>query len=131
MSSNTHDKIDTFFNSLPEPNKAICTALRKVILDNMPGTIEIIAHGVPGYTITGKSSDRIVYIAPQNGWVNLGFFFGADIPDPEGLITGEGKRMRHIKITDKKQAASPAIKEIIKQAWAKAPGDIASLKAKK
>jgi hypothetical protein len=30
--------------------------------------------------------------------VSIGFFHGADLPDPQGLLEGGGKRMRHVKL---------------------------------
>jgi len=124
-------ELESFLSRQTETNRKLCTLLRKAALESMPGTIEIIAHGALGYTTSGSASSRIVYIAPQKSWVNLGFFFGADINDPENLLTGEGKRMRHIKIKNEVDAKRPSIKEIITQAWQKAGADIASISRKK
>jgi hypothetical protein len=30
--------------------------------------------------------------------VNIGFFRGASLPDPAGLLQGDGKYMRHVKL---------------------------------
>jgi hypothetical protein len=30
--------------------------------------------------------------------VNIGFYQGAALPDPAGLLEGSGKRMRHVKL---------------------------------
>jgi hypothetical protein len=30
--------------------------------------------------------------------VNVGFFRGADLPDPHGMLEGTGKLMRHVKL---------------------------------
>jgi hypothetical protein len=38
------------------------------------------------------------YVAAFAAHVNVGFFHGADLPDPAGLLTGSGKRMRHLKL---------------------------------
>lgn len=38
------------------------------------------------------------YVDTFKSHVNVGFFCGADLPDPHGLLEGTGKRMRHVKI---------------------------------
>lgn len=38
------------------------------------------------------------YVAAFTAHVNVGFFFGAFLPDPAGLLEGTGKRMRHVKL---------------------------------
>ena len=34
---------------------------------------------------------------PSGAYVNVGFFHGAALDDPAGLLEGTGKRMRHVK----------------------------------
>jgi len=50
--------------------------------------------------------------------VNLGFFYGGFVPDPEGLLIGSGKRMRHLKIRSVQETENPAIASLLVQAWA-------------
>jgi len=38
------------------------------------------------------------YVNAFKGHVNVGFFRGAEIADPEGLLEGTGKFMRHVKL---------------------------------
>ena len=35
---------------------------------------------------------------PTSKWVNLGFYQGVGLADPEGLLEGTGAKMRHVKI---------------------------------
>lgn len=120
----TSKEVKEYLAGLSAEERKICTKLREVVLRNMPGCNELIAHSALGYSTTASSFDRIAYIAPQSGWTNLGFFFGSDIPDPGKLLTGTGKRMRHIKIKEAAQADNPAIDAILQAAWQKAPADI-------
>jgi hypothetical protein len=46
-------------------------------------------------------------------YVNLGFPRGIDLPDPEGLLEGTGKRARHVKITDLEQIEAPEVAALI------------------
>ncbi|MFO1187192.1 MAG: DUF1801 domain-containing protein [Alphaproteobacteria bacterium] len=38
------------------------------------------------------------YVNAFRAHVNVGFFYGAALPDPAGLLVGTGKRMRHVKL---------------------------------
>jgi len=38
------------------------------------------------------------YVNVFKDHVNVGFFFGAELPDPTRLLEGTGKRMRHVKV---------------------------------
>ena len=38
------------------------------------------------------------YVAAFKAHVNVGFFQGASLDDPHGLLEGSGKRMRHVKL---------------------------------
>ena len=38
------------------------------------------------------------YVNAFTSHVNVGFFHGAELPDPHGLLEGTGKFMRHVKL---------------------------------
>ena len=38
------------------------------------------------------------YVNVFTSHVNVGFFHGAALPDPKGLLQGNGKSMRHVKL---------------------------------
>jgi len=39
------------------------------------------------------------FIKAFTNHINFGFWWGAKMDDPEGLLQGDGEKMRHIKIT--------------------------------
>jgi hypothetical protein len=45
--------------------------------------------------------------------VNLQLADGVDLPDPEGMMEGTGKRVRHVKVRSVEAAASPALRAIV------------------
>ena len=49
--------------------------------------------------------------------LNLGFFFGADLPDPTHLLQGTGKRMQHIKITPEAGCDDAAMVALLRHAY--------------
>ncbi len=96
--------------------KEIASELRALLAEVMPDITEVPwAHQkTVGYGVgTKKMSEHFCYLAPQKAHVNLGFNYGADLPDPDGLLEGSGKLMRHIKIRSLEDVKRPAIKQLI------------------
>ncbi|HEX5548622.1 MAG TPA: DUF1801 domain-containing protein [Ktedonobacterales bacterium] len=111
------ETVDELFPTTPPAVRAILGELRRVVCDTLPDATEILYHGALGYGATASGFDRILYVMPQNGYANLGFFYGIDVPDPSGLLEGTGKRMRHIKIRSILAAQNPAIVPLVWAAW--------------
>ena len=49
---------------------------------------------------------------------NVGFFLGAKLKDPAGLLAGTGKRMRHVTVTPGAPPDSKALGVLIQEAYA-------------
>lgn len=65
----------------------------------------------------GKMTDGYCYVMDQGGrYVNLGFFRGTELADPDGLLEGSGKRLRHIKVRSLDEAGSPRMAAMIVRA---------------
>jgi hypothetical protein len=112
------ETIAELFPSAPDEVRAIIASLQSTARATMPEALEVFHHGALGYGATASSFDRIVYIAPQNGYVNLGFFFGTHLSDPKHVLEGSGKRMRHIKVHSLQATANPDIIPLLQDAWA-------------
>jgi hypothetical protein len=78
----------------------LALTLREIILEEVPDASESIYQV---YTVavwfgfSGKMKDMFCYIATNAGHINLGFPRGSALPDPNRVLEGEGKAMRHIK----------------------------------
>ena len=57
--------------------------------------------------------DGYAYILPYKRWVNLGFYQGVDLADPEGLLEGTGAKMRHVKVRSVDEARRPAVRALV------------------
>jgi hypothetical protein len=62
------------------------------------------------------------YVNAFNAHVNVGFFRGAEIADPAGLLEGTGKFMRHVKLGPGREVNAPALMELIDTAYADIKG---------
>ena len=58
------------------------------------------------------------YVNAFRAHVNVGFFRGAEIADPDGLLEGTGKYMRHVKLRPESQVDAAALKALIETAYA-------------
>lgn len=59
----------------------------------------------------------LAYVNAFTHHVNLGFFRGAELQDPAGLLEGNGKFMRHIKLKPGVPVNSDAVLALIQQAY--------------
>jgi hypothetical protein len=58
------------------------------------------------------------YVNAFRAHVNVGFFRGAEIADPRGLLEGTGKFMRHVKLGPGREVVSGALSKLIETAYA-------------
>jgi len=70
-----YDTVDEYINSLPDRTKGELTKLRAKIKELVPGAVESMSYGMPGYKLNNKP---LVYFA---GWKDhIGFY-----PTPNGM----------------------------------------------
>jgi hypothetical protein len=58
------------------------------------------------------------YVNSFKHHVNVGFFYGALLEDPAGLLEGSGKRMRHVKLRPDAESNDAALEKLIYAAYA-------------
>ena len=57
------------------------------------------------------------YVNAFKAHANVGFFHGATLADPTGLLEGSGKRMRHVKLRPGKELDDAALSALIAAAY--------------
>jgi Domain of unknown function (DU1801) len=75
---------------------------------------------VIGYSATERASDCVVSLACGANGVSLSFYYGATLPDPEGLLLGSGRQNRFVRLESAKTLTEPAIERLIGAALAQA-----------
>ena len=99
--------------------QALTRDARALLANVMPGITEVpwARQKIAGYGVGPKKmSEHFCYLAPFKKHLNLGFFYGADLPDPQSLLEGAGKDLRRIKIRSAEQLKQPAVRALIEQA---------------
>jgi hypothetical protein len=101
--------------------RPIAQRLREVVVAVDPDSVEVVRLGDRAATYgvgPKKMSQGYAYIMPHKNWVNLGFYQGAFLPDPTGIMEGTGKKLRHVKVRSVEDAERPALRTLLEQALA-------------
>jgi len=101
---------------------AIARRLRTIIRAVDVSTVETVRLGDNAATYgvrPRKMTDGYAYIMPMRGYINLGFYQGAVLADPERLLEGTGKGLRHAKIRSLAEANRPSIRALVVVALAR------------
>jgi hypothetical protein len=76
---------------------------------------ELLHDGAPTVVVDGAG---FAYVNAFKAHVNVGFFRGAEIADPEGLLEGDGRFMRHVKLRPDEDVDAKALRRLIHTAYA-------------
>ena len=104
-----------------EPLIPVVERLRAVILEIHPDACEVVRLGDRAATYgcgPRKMIDGYAYVMPFKSWVNLGFYRGTSLTDPEKLLEGTGARMRHVKMRTVEDVERPGVRGLIRGACA-------------
>ena len=94
---------------------AAAVAVREAMPDaneqvDLPDRVLAFGFGPPGGV---RMRGLAVGLIPHASHVNVQLADGATIADPDGLIEGTGKRIRHVKCRSVEDAARPALRGIL------------------
>jgi hypothetical protein len=96
---------------------AAAHAIQSVILEELPTVVVMFDRG-DGLLAFGTSSamrDLLFALIPHAGWLNLQLADGATLPDPDRIVEGTGKRIRHVKLRSADAARRPAVRELVRE----------------
>jgi hypothetical protein len=92
--------------------------------ERFPGAVEMVYDKkrgmVVGFCPDERASNVINSIGVYSKWINLYFFEGDSLPDPDGLLQGSGHTVRHIRIDSAADLDRPAVKALMAEALKRA-----------
>ena len=116
---------DADLGTLLEPHSAtvrhVFGALRTLVGDVMPDAQEQVdlpdrllafGFGPPGGV---RMPGLAVALIPHTAHVNLQLADGALLPDPDGIVEGTGKRIRHVKCRSLDDVARPTLRSLLEE----------------
>ncbi|MEO8103139.1 MAG: DUF1801 domain-containing protein [Betaproteobacteria bacterium] len=106
--------IDTWMRAHPGELGAIAQHWFTVIRNGGVDVRELLHDGHPTACVGDAA---FAYVNAFKAHVNVGFFCGAEIADPTGLLEGTGKFMRHVKLRPESSVNVTALEELIEAAY--------------
>ena len=88
-----------------------------------PDVRELLHDGRPTACVEDAA---FAYVGAFTAHANIGFFQGATLPDPAGLLQGAGKRMRHVKVRWGRDVDEAAVSALIGAAYRDMRGRLAA-----
>lgn len=115
-SSVKHDpEIDAWMDRHPDDLGSIARHWFQVLRRCGDDVRELLHDGHPTACVGDAA---FAYVNAFREHVNVGFFRGADIPDPDHLMQGTGRYMRHVKLGPRYRVDSRALEALVRSAYA-------------
>lgn len=114
-----HPDFERILSDKPVPMQFLYKDIRRSVLQACPTCNELLYHThalSSVYSLSDKLKYAFCHIPVYGNHINLGFNFGADLDDPHGILSGSGKKIRHVSIRESSDLSHPAIVRLIKDA---------------
>lgn len=108
-------EIDRWFATRGEPLGAIARHWFELIRRCGNDVRELMHDGCPTACVHDAA---FAYVNAYTAHVNVGFFYGAWLPDPGNLLVGSGKRMRHVKLRPETAVDATALGGLVSASYA-------------
>jgi hypothetical protein len=116
-------RLDSFLAKFTPEVDALAHDLIARMRARLPGAAIIVYDNynalAVGFGPTEKPSHAVLSLAVFPRWVTLCFLQGAGLPDPSGILSGQGSRVRHVRLHDSKALDDPIIEALIAEAAAR------------
>ena len=107
--------IDAYVESRNPALKNVVAAVRRLVKSGVPAADEAInPWGVPVFELNGAFC--LLMVGKHH--VTFGFTQGASLRDPDNLLEGTGKNLRHVKLKTVEQASHPGLRRVVAEAAA-------------
>jgi hypothetical protein len=101
------EEVTSYIKNAPSSHGEIMESVRKLIHKSVPGTTEEFKWGQPVF----RKTKDYCYLKATKNHVNLGFMKSEKLNDPDSLLEGTGKQMRHVKLKSKEDIKPDLFKE--------------------
>ena len=112
---NAQIPVTEYIRNVPADLRPTLQAARKTIKQIAPKATETAWRTWP---IRYRQDDLyVVAVGNYPRWISVFFFRGGELDDPDAVLEGTGKLMRHIKLREPKDASRPALKRMLARAF--------------
>lgn len=119
--NDTHGTFDDILASARPELRPVCKSLRRLISSLHKNFLEVVwpKQRIASFGVGPKKmTEHYAYIAVQSSHVNLGFYHGASLSDPAGLLEGTGAMLRHVKLRSVDDTKARAVAALLREAIA-------------
>ena len=120
MSRKPSKELLRFLEPYSRPIRELALGLRELVIDELAPCNENIYDAYNavalGYGSTERLKDGICHIAVYAHHVNLGFNHGATLADPNNILRGGGKQIRHTKLINSIDLKRPELRDYLRRA---------------
>lgn len=104
------ETVEGWLAGVTGPEHDIAAAALTFVRESLDGAEETVKWNQPCWVVGGSNC---LYLAAQDGYVNLGLFEGAALDDPAGVLEGTGTSMRHVKVRSTADLEDPSLAELV------------------
>ena len=111
-----HPDFERILSDKPLPVQFLYREIRQLVLRVCPTCNELLynTHALSSvYSLSSQLKHAFCHIPVYNNHINLGFNLGSDLDDPDGVLSGNGKKIRHISIHESSDLSNPAIARLL------------------
>jgi len=122
QTESTAKQMAGFIAKFDPANAKLIRAARSAMRKRYPTATELVYDNynffVIGYSPTARPSDSIFSIAAASNGVGIAFLQGATLKDPDGLLQGDGKQNRFLRLESAEVLAEPKVEALMRAAVA-------------
>jgi hypothetical protein len=105
--------IDEYVSQKEVTLREVAQGLRQLMRKTVPNVRESVN---PWKMPTFESNGPMCFFTIGKSHVTFGFLRATSLPDPEKLLEGTGKNLRHVKLRSPEDLRNPALEELIQAA---------------
>ena len=98
----------------------LARACRAALRKRLPTALELVYDNYQflaiGYSASERASDCVVSLAISPKGVALSFYYGASLPDPQGILLGSGNQNRFVRLETAATLKVPAVEGLLRAA---------------
>jgi len=110
-------QLDAFIDKFTPEVAALARALLGRMKARLPGATILVYDNYNalaiGFGRSDKAGEAILSLAVMPRWVTLCFLWGKSLPDPNGMLKGEGSRVRNVRLHAPEEFEDPRIQALI------------------
>jgi hypothetical protein len=117
-------QVASFIARFDPANAKLIRACRSAMRKRLPSANELVYDNYNflaiGYSASERPSDCVFSLAAGSNGVSLSFYYGATLPDPDGILLGSGNQNRFVRLPTVAMLADPKIERLMRAALAQA-----------